>query len=226
MLCFAAFGEGITPYLVSKFFNVAVLGPKAENGKHIGADMASYREACFQLLMLVLVRSFAKASANSYAMIILATARRNFTRRVHETYMSHNYLALSEMDTSLDDVDQRLTSDVEGMFLYGIEFFIGGVVKPEGGILYNALSASVMAYGVACGFPWDRKAKVGPEIVYYTIAFWSCMMVPTFWAANVCSKIQKDVQKQEGAFRVYHSVVRSNAESICFYNGEDRELET
>ena len=68
----------------------------------------------------------------------MATARESLTQRLHALYLHPElkpYYVLSALDQRVDRVEGRICSDVDLMFQFSLEFWLGGVFKPEKGVL-------------------------------------------------------------------------------------------
>ena len=73
--------------------------------------------------------------------------------------------------------------------------------------------------------PWDKEKKNGElwssVLLIYGIYFG--LLVPILWLSNVVGGKQQEQQKTEANFRVAHSRIKLNADSINFYGGEAKE---
>ncbi|CAJ1366757.1 unnamed protein product [Effrenium voratum] len=48
------------------------------------------------------------------------------------------YYVLSNLDGRVEAADQRITNDVDLLMQFSFEFFLGGIMKPDSGVLFKA----------------------------------------------------------------------------------------
>ena len=213
--------EGFQPEVLMAFVLDYVMGPVDEvTHQHKGVDTRTLLNGLGMLCLYMLLKGFVKASAHFCSMQVMIRGRRTFTETVHEKYMdpnSRNYYVFAQLDTTFDNVDQRFTNDIDQMFQFGVEFFFGGVLKPETGFLYNSISGVTAMVRIAF--------RMGFEVPLYSFTFWLVLLVPTILLSNFSSKLQRGHQELEASFRVRHSRVKLDAESINFYGGEKMAFE-
>jgi hypothetical protein len=170
-----------------------------------GISWGKFYAAIGIFVVFMLAKSISKMVANFFSIQGMVRARRAFAEDVHSKYMAEEtkcYFTLSQLDTSLDNVDQRLSSDMDWMFQYGVEFFLGGVMKPESGFISNVLSGLFATYSILYGMPWDKEKKNGElwssVLLIYGIYFG--LLAPILWLSNVVGGKQQEQQKNGSEF--------------------------
>merc|ERR1719460_2918681 len=68
----------------------------------------------------------------------LASMRAKLTIRLQELYLDprgKSYYCMSNLDKKVDSPESRITNDVDLLCQFGFEFFFGGVLNPETGMV-------------------------------------------------------------------------------------------
>ena len=74
--------------------------------------------------------AFWKALINYCSFRYMARARESLTQFMHKMYMDDRvkaYYIFSNLDKKVDNAESRISSDVDQMFQFSLEFFLGGV---------------------------------------------------------------------------------------------------
>ena len=134
---------------------------------------------------------------------------------------------MNQLDHSLDNVDQRVTADVDIALQYMTEAWFGGIFKAETGFMFNFFGILCAVYLGLVGQWWneppnDRRAGVNAALV--PLSFIIVALPINAALANRVARVQMRQQEFEGEFREAHARVCLNSENIRFYGGESTEL--
>ncbi|CAJ1430580.1 unnamed protein product, partial [Effrenium voratum] len=58
-------------------------------------------------------------------------------------------VVLSNLDGRVEAADQRITNDVDLLMQFSFEFFLGGIMKPDSGVLFK-----MSVFLVSCWIVW------------------------------------------------------------------------
>lgn len=166
-----------------------------------------------------------KTAANYLTVLIMIDWRRQLLRRLQAMYLGKGfrlYYILSNLDMRVDAADQRITNDVDLMMQFLFEFFSGGVMKPDSGVLFKC-----SVFLVSCCVIWLDVERTSPGQGGFAPALASALFIVSFVLTERlgrrCGRAQTELQKSEGAFRAAHVRCRTYAEGISFYGGEATE---
>ncbi|GAU92943.1 hypothetical protein RvY_04954-2 [Ramazzottius varieornatus] len=186
---FIAYQVGIVP---SKFY--AVLGEKDKQGFY-----ATFLEASLYILATAIVLS-AKQYVGSFLNI---SWRKLVTRKLHRLYfMDKAYYFLNVLDKSVDNPDQRITQDVDKMCDKLGTIAATLIIAPFRIAYYSYKSFITTTY-------------IGP------LGIFGYFIIGTIATKLLMSPVINYVVKQEkreGDFRFKHVQIRTNAESLAFYD--------
>jgi len=182
-----------------------------------------------RLLPLVLawgpVQGVVKAVANYLTVLLMVDWREQLHKRLQAMYLSKDgrlYYTLNNLDMRVDSADQRITNDVDLLMQFLFEFFMGGVMKPDSGVLFKGslflVSCCIMWMGVESTLPGQGGLAPGLAVTLFTATF--------LWIERLgqrCGEVQAELQASEGAFRAAHARCQTFAEGISFYGGEETE---
>ena len=157
-----------------------------------------------------LVNSLLHLETSTIALAI----RSRLMRHMHRMYLSNNtFFRIKSLvgvgeSKQLDNVDQRITNDLEE-FTKNLAELYGNLFKPivEVLALSRALSQMMGAGQLAAFFGY-----------FYATSVWKGLVMPNFSALTAQS------QKLEGDLRTHESGVIRHAEEVAFYRGGEREL--
>jgi ATP-binding cassette subfamily D (ALD) long-chain fatty acid import protein len=134
--------------------------------------------------------------------------RKRITQKIHDQYYSEmTYYRVSFLDSRIKSADQCITGDVENFCKNGVEMYIK-VIRPIIDVIY--FTYQLITTG---GF-------IGPAVVmgYMSLSVALIRLVsPNF------GKMSAEKSEKEGKFRSQHQRIRTYAESIAIYNGDDYE---
>eukprot|EP00928_Gymnodinium_smaydae_P076483 TRINITY_DN5950_c1_g2_i1.p1 TRINITY_DN5950_c1_g2~~TRINITY_DN5950_c1_g2_i1.p1 ORF type:complete len:1554 (+),score=286.16 TRINITY_DN5950_c1_g2_i1:344-4663(+) len=211
--------NGFWPSLYA-FVITAAIGDSS-NAKNVAAMW----RAILYLFVYGSIKASLKAGANYFSMRAMISSRQTFVGVVQRIYMhpkSKSYYILNQLDTTMDNVDQRLTTDIDLLMQFLYEFVTGGIMKVESGVAFNLFSACTVSYFVY--FDAERHMPgAGWKAPALAVVFWAVTVPVTLWLAARISSKQAKLQSAEANLRVLHSRIAMNSESISFYGGETSE---
>merc|ERR1719487_1003068 len=79
----------------------------------------------------------------------MANARRALTQHLHDLYLDQrgkSYYCMTKLDKKIDNAASRMSSDVDLLSQFGCEFFFGGVINPETGMLLQIVTFFFVCY--------------------------------------------------------------------------------
>lgn len=134
--------------------------------------------------------------------------RKNLTLHIHNRYYKNiMYYKISNLDRRITNPDQRITQDVEVLSQKISNLFVD-FLSPLTDVIINSVR---MAQIIGIGGPISIT-------LYVMVAFGVLGLVtPNF------TRMSQEIQNKEGKFRYIHSRTVINAESIAFYQGDERE---
>jgi len=179
---------------------------------------AEFKSDLWQLIAMVLlvnVTNFCGLYLGRKAAIHL---RRNLEICLHDLYFANNvFYTVTALDGRLDNVDNRITNDMELLSFTFSNFFFGdGLITPWSGGLLNIIAIAVVftVQGYVAGYWLDIS------LVYIYTFVTAVGVLPLLkWVAGAAY----ERQVAEGEFRYLHGYVRSYAESITVLCGQRAE---
>ncbi|XP_058954936.2 lysosomal cobalamin transporter ABCD4-like isoform X1 [Pocillopora verrucosa] len=175
----------------------------------LARDKEDFSSLLISSLLIIIGVSLANSAMKFVSRILYVKWRELLCRKLHAGYFKHRaYYKLNVLDDKYDNVDQRITQDVERFCETFRKVIIVVVVSPF----------TITYYTYLC---YQSSGYLGPVSIY---AFF---VVGTIINKLVMSPIVNLVVKQEkleGDFRFKHMQIRSNAESIAFYRSAGLEM--
>eukprot|EP00930_Biecheleria_cincta_P040069 TRINITY_DN27487_c0_g2_i1.p1 TRINITY_DN27487_c0_g2~~TRINITY_DN27487_c0_g2_i1.p1 ORF type:complete len:1502 (-),score=313.01 TRINITY_DN27487_c0_g2_i1:8-4513(-) len=185
----------------------------------------SYARVLPIILLWGPIMGVTKAIANYCTVLLMVNWRTKLLSRLQSMYINKEgklYYVMSNLDGRVEAPDQRLTNDVDLLMQFSFEFFAGGVMKPDSGVLFKTCT-----FVVSCGIVILDTERTLPGQGYVAPAMASLLFLVTFALVERfgrrCSAQQEELQLREGTFRAVHARCRSFAEGISFYGGEATE---
>ncbi|CAE7460506.1 ABCD3 [Symbiodinium natans] len=167
----------------------------------------------------------AKAIANYFTVLLMLEWRSRLFQHLQRMYLRSSdriYYVLSNLDGRVESADQRITNDVDLAMQFGFEFFLGGIMKPDSGVLFK-----MCIFFVSCWIVWMDVERTLPGMGGAAPSVASILFLATFllveWFGRRCAEAQRELQLCESSFRAAHARCRSFAEGISFYGGEATE---
>jgi len=193
-------------------------------GQGIGVQV-SYEDMLPVILIWGPFIGIIKAAANYLTVRLMLAWRTRLVTRLHAMYLSKYgrlYYTLSNLDSRIDSADQTITNDADLLTQFLFEFFAGGVMKPDSGVLFK-----ISVFFVSCSIMWLDVERTMPGQGGFAPSFASVLFLITFgfveYLGRRCGESQKALQESEGRFRTAHARCRTFAEGISFYGGEATE---
>lgn len=167
------------------------------------------------MLAYNMLKGALKCGQNYQAGCLLAMLRRNMTRKLQTVYMNSKvqlFYVLNDLDKSIDNCDGRISDDVPKYYANIIEFFFGGIIRVQGGVmpLFFGLFGMLMV----------MAEQHGIKLTLVLVGICICMFVPTVLAAQRVTAVQERQQVLEADLRLAHVKIKMCAEPIKFYGGE------
>ncbi|CAK9019022.1 ATP-binding cassette sub-family D member 3 (68 kDa peroxisomal membrane protein) (PMP68) (70 kDa peroxisomal membrane protein) (PMP70), partial [Durusdinium trenchii] len=81
-----------------------------------------------------------KAIANYFSVLLMVEWRSQLFNHLQTRYLrsaDRIYYVLSNLDGRVEASDQRMTNDVDLLMQFSFEFFLGGIMKPDSGVLFK-----------------------------------------------------------------------------------------
>ncbi|KAL3156583.1 hypothetical protein ABBQ38_000874 [Trebouxia sp. C0009 RCD-2024] len=184
------------------------------NGRTVQLVIRQDRPAFIRLIGISVLQSAASAvlapSLRHVADALAMTWRRRLTAAAHSRYFRGNTFYTTSQLAGMQDVDQRLTKDVDRLCTDLAEL-IPTMVKPVVDITWFSWQL------------WRLTGRRGMTFLYlYSFLGFACLklVTPDF------GLLAKAEYRLEGAFRNIHTRLRTHAESIAFFGGGPREGRT
>ncbi|XP_078490249.1 lysosomal cobalamin transporter ABCD4 [Ciona intestinalis] len=194
LLQFVIYAAGLVP---SKYFTV--LGAK---------DAETFPQLAVYSILVIVLNALMKSCLTYISKLLYLTWRQTLCGKLHLDYFKNmNYYKLNVLDNKLDNVDQRLTRDVE-QFSREWSLMCGKLVVVPFTLVY---------YSYQC---FVSTTWIGPVTIY--IYF----LVGTFINRIIMApivRLQVEQEVKEGDFRFQHLQVRVNAESMAFHRAGKTE---
>ena len=164
--------------------------------------------------------------------------RRNATRKLQQMYMDRRaipFFVLNQLDTRLDNADDRIVVAVSTAFNDYLEFFCGSVKRMEPGMLFNVPCYTALSLTM-WKMVWFENGQAKDVRKYYTheedpglrpmalVLVITCLPVVAifiaFYISLLVTKAQRTQYSLEAQLRRVHARIRLSAEAIAFYGGE------
>jgi ABC-type uncharacterized transport system fused permease/ATPase subunit len=181
------------------------------NGKSVDLVLRQDLPGFVRLIGVSVLQSCASAvlapSLRHVADMLALNWRARLTRSALAKYLAGNTFYTSSQLAGMQDIDQRLTRDIERL-CDDLAALIPTLVKPVVDISWFSWQL------------WRLTGQRGMAILYlYTALGWGCLraVTPDFGG------LLKHEMALEGAFRNAHTRLRTHAESVAFFGGGARE---
>jgi hypothetical protein len=180
----------------------------------LNGDLKEFDRAFVELIWLIGAGCMLRVVSALVGSFIRLKWRGALVKELHRRMLGRNNLLnyLSNVDPRVDNIDQRITQDVEAATLNAWNMVMGdgislGIV---GGV--TSVATSVQQLAVAGFLPISSIFLYAFSMIGVTVLF----MAPVV-------RLQFEQQLKEGAFRLVHTRAKEFAESITFYAGVDVE---
>ncbi|CAK8694193.1 unnamed protein product [Clavelina lepadiformis] len=194
LMQFVIYAAGLIP---SKYFEV--LGSK---------DYPGFQQLAIYSILVIVLNAVMKSSLNYVSRVLYLTWRKMLCSRLHDQYFSRiNYYKLNVVNDNLDNIDQRITRDVDQF-------------TKEWSLLMSRLVVIPFTIGYYSYQCFASTTWLGPVTIYVYFVV-GTIINRLIMAPIVRLNVEQEVC--EGDFRFQHLKVRVNSESIAFYQAGKTE---
>ncbi|WKY10049.1 hypothetical protein Q1695_002419 [Nippostrongylus brasiliensis] len=185
----ATYFVGILP---SKFY--VVLGNR---------DLPEFHMLIAKASVIVIAKSITLASIKYFTSLLAIKCREICSYALHRMYFKRRaFYKLNSSCDNLDNIDQRMTQDIEKTTqVLACDLFSPVITAPFVIFYYSYLT-------------WESSGWLGPFAIYTYFAF--VTTVNRYLLSPIVGLVNEN-EKKEGDFRQRHMEVRTNVESIAFY---------
>nr|XP_027079292.1 ABC transporter D family member 1 [Coffea arabica]XP_027079293.1 ABC transporter D family member 1 [Coffea arabica]XP_027079294.1 ABC transporter D family member 1 [Coffea arabica]XP_027079295.1 ABC transporter D family member 1 [Coffea arabica] len=166
----------------------------------------------FRLIFENVLLCFLQSTLHSTSKYITGTLslrfRKILTKLIHDQYFQNMvYYKISHVDGRISNPEQRIASDVPRFCSELSDLVQEDLIAVTDGLLYA----------------WRLCSYASPKYIFWILAYvlGAGAMIRNFSPAF--GKLMSKEQQLEGEYRQLHSRLRTHAESIAFYGGENRE---
>nr|CAB3219638.1 ATP-binding cassette sub-family D member 4 [Phallusia mammillata] len=194
LLQLVIYAAGLVP---SRYFEV--LGAK---------DSSGFKDLAIYSIALIVLNAVMKSMLQYVSRVLYLTWRKRLCTKIHSHYfVDMNFYKINVLDTSLDNIDQRITQDVD-RFTREWSLLISKLVVTPFTIVY---------YSYQC---FASTSWIGPVSIY--IYFIVGTIINRLIMAPIV-KLHVEQEVLEGNFRYQHLKVRTQCESMAFYHAGQTE---
>jgi ABC-type uncharacterized transport system fused permease/ATPase subunit len=166
----------------------------------------------FRLIAENILLCFIQSTLSSTSKYVTGTLslrfRKILTKLIHSQYFQNMvYYKISHVDGRISNPEQRIASDVPRFCTELSDLVQEDLTAVTDGLVYT----------------WRLCSYASPKYVFWILAYvlGAGSMIRNFSPAF--GKLMSEEQQLEGEYRQLHSRLRTHAESIAFYGGENRE---
>ncbi|XP_046847751.1 lysosomal cobalamin transporter ABCD4-like [Xenia sp. Carnegie-2017] len=169
----------------------------------VDEDHAEFQNVVFNSIVIIISTALVKSLVMFVGGILYINWRGSLTKFIHKFYFADdNYYKLNVLQRDIDNLDQRITQDVDKFC-------------KEFSTIFSTLVISPFIIGYYTYQCYDSTKYIGVVSIY------GYFILGTIFNKILMSPIIKLVfqqEKLEGNFRFKHMQIRVNAESTAFYN--------
>ncbi|KIH47036.1 ABC transporter transmembrane region 2 [Ancylostoma duodenale] len=166
-------------------------------------DLSAFHLLIAKATVIVIAKSLSLASIKYFTSILAIKCRELCSYTLHRLYFKRRaFYKLGTMSEGLDNIDQRLTQDIEKTTqVLAVDLFAPVITAPFIIMYYSYLT-------------WKSSGWMGPLTIYIYFAF--VTTVNRYLLSPIVGLVN-ETEKREGDFRQRHMEVRTNVEQIAFY---------
>ncbi|KAE9416625.1 hypothetical protein Angca_009700, partial [Angiostrongylus cantonensis] len=166
-------------------------------------DLSAFHFLCAKATVVVIGKSLSLASIKYFTSLLAIKCREICTYTLHRLYFKRRaFYKLNSSSENLDNIDQRLTQDIEKTTqVLSCDLFAPVITAPFIILYYSYLT-------------WKSSGWLGPLTIYAYFVF--VTFVNRYLLSPIVGLVN-ETEKREGDFRQRHMEVRTNVESIAFY---------
>ncbi|VDO55810.1 unnamed protein product [Haemonchus placei] len=166
-------------------------------------DLSAFHLLCAKAGVIVIAKSLSLASIKYFTSLLAIKCREICSYTLHRLYFKRRaFYKLNSFCENLDNIDQRLTQDIEKTTQVLACDLLAPVITAPFIILYYSY------------LTWISSGWLGPFTIYLYFTF--VTLVNRYLIAPLVGLVN-ETERKEGDFRQRHMEVRSNVESIAFY---------
>ncbi|KAL9650171.1 hypothetical protein ABK040_011340 [Willaertia magna] len=140
--------------------------------------------------------------------LMIVCWRKNLTFHLQRRYFENgNFYKLILLDKRIDNTDQRITKDIED--------FISSTIKFIESLFTGPITVVYYTVTVSLAMGWE-----GPVFCYL---FFIVGSIINKLIISPISNLWFTQERYEGDYRYLHALLRTNAESVAFYGGQENE---
>lgn len=174
-----------------------------------GKDLAGFKTDLWSAAVVVLSVCICKSCRQMVSSLLYVGCRELITGSLQTRYFAAlNYYTLNTAESGIDNPDQRITQDVDKLCYQ---------------LMTNALPQIILQPFIIAYYTYktyQSMGYIGPLSIY--AFFVVSTVLNKFIMGPVVSRVFLQ-ERQEGDFRFNHMQVRTNAESIAFYQAASLE---
>ncbi|CAA2998788.1 ABC transporter D family member 1 [Olea europaea subsp. europaea] len=168
--------------------------------------------AFFRLILENILLCFLQSTLHSTSKYVTGTLslrfRKILTKLIHTQYFQNMvYYKMSHVDGRITNPEQRIASDVPRFCSELSDLVQEDLIAVTDGLLYT----------------WRLCSYASPKYVFWILAYVLGAGTTIRNFSPAFGKLMSKEQQLEGEYRQLHSRLRTHAESIAFYGGENRE---
>ncbi|KJH53464.1 ABC transporter, ATP-binding protein [Dictyocaulus viviparus] len=165
-------------------------------------DLSAFHLLCAKATIIVIAKSLSLASIKYFSSLMAIKCREICSYTLHRLYFKRRAFYKLNLFSELDNIDQRLTQDIEKTTqVLACDLFAPVITAPFIILYYSYLT-------------WKSSGWLGPFTIYVYFTF--VTFVNRYLLSPIVSLVN-ETEMREGDFRQRHMEVRTNVEPIAFY---------
>ncbi|XP_043708292.1 ABC transporter D family member 1-like [Telopea speciosissima] len=168
----------------------------------------SFLHLILENIILCFLRSALSSTSKYITGTLSLRFRKILTDLIHAHYFENMaYYKLSNIDGRVTNPEQRIASDIPRFCSELSDLVQEDLTAVTDGLLYT----------------WRLCSYASPKYFFWILAYVTGVGIVTGNISPAFGKLMSKEQQLEGEYRQLHSRLRTHAESIAFYGGENRE---
>ncbi|XP_074590058.1 ABC transporter D family member 1-like [Curcuma longa] len=159
-------------------------------------------------LLLCFLQSTLYSTSKYLTGVLALRFRKILTELIHADYFEHMvYYKISNVDDRINNPEQRIASDIPKFCSELSDLILDDLTAVADGLIYT----------------WRLCSYASPKYVLWILAYVLGVGAAIRNFSPPFGKLMSKEQQLEGDYRQLHSRLRTHAESVAFYGGENRE---